>query len=97
MTSEMDRGIGRVLAALDAEGLRDDTLVLFMSDNGGAEALGARNGELRGGKGETFEGGIRVPAVLRWPGEIGAASVYEHVISAEDLLPTLATAAGLSP
>lgn len=97
MTSEMDRGIGRILAALEAEGLSDDTLVLFMSDNGGAESLGARNGELRGGKGDTWEGGIRVPAVLWWSGEIEAGSAYEHMISAEDLLPTLATAAGLSP
>lgn len=97
MTTEMDRGIERVLAALDEEGLSDETLVLFMSDNGGALSLGASNGTFRGGKGETWEGGIRVPAVLWWPGRLEAGAAYERPISVEDLLPTLTAAVGLAP
>ena len=65
----MDQSIGRVLDTLDAEGLTDNTIVLFFSDNGGAVYAigGADNAPLRGGKGDTFEGGIRVVATMRWP------------------------------
>ncbi|MGI9205348.1 MAG: arylsulfatase B [Woeseiaceae bacterium] len=92
MVSEMDRGIGRVLSTLDAEGLDDNTLVMFMSDNGGSTRLGANNGALRGGKVTTWEGGIRVPAVLRWPGRINAGSKFAEMITVEDILPTLVNA-----
>jgi len=97
MVSEMDRGIGQVIATLDEEGLRDDTLVLFMSDNGGSIALGANNGKLRGGKGSTWEGGIRVPAVLWWPGRLQDGSIHDEMITAEDILPTLLGALGIAP
>lgn len=97
MVSEADVAIGRILDALSAEGLNDNTLVVFMSDNGGAPQLMADNGPLRGGKGSTWEGGIRVPAVMRWPGTLEAGSVYDRVMSVDDLLPTTAAALGLSP
>ena len=97
MVSEMDRGIGQVLATLKDEGLSDETLVLFMSDNGGNEELGANNGKLRGGKGSTWEGGIRVPAVLWWPKRLKAGSIHDEMITVEDILPTLLGALDVSP
>jgi arylsulfatase B len=71
----MDQSIGRVLATLDEEGLAENSIVLFFSDNGGMTTFGvggADNAPLRGGKGETFEGGIRVVSVVRWPGHLEA-------------------------
>ena len=93
----MDQAIGRVLKVLDDEGIADDTIVLFFSDNGGAAYAtgGADNVPLRGGKGETFEGGIRVVAALRWPGKVKAGSRFESVMSVMDVFPTLAGAAGV--
>jgi arylsulfatase A-like enzyme len=93
----LDQAIGRVLDALDREGLAGDTLVLFFSDNGGAAYAtgGADNVPLRGGKGETFEGGIRVVATLRLPGTIEAGSKMTSIMSAMDVFPTLADAAGI--
>jgi arylsulfatase A-like enzyme len=95
----MDQAVGRVLATLDAEGIADETLVLFFSDNGGAAyALGgADNVPLRGGKGETFEGRIRVVAVMRWPGRIPAGTQLESIMSVIDVFPTLAEAAEVAP
>jgi arylsulfatase B len=93
----MDQAIGRVLAKLDEEGIADDTIVLFFSDNGGAAYAtgGADNAPLRGGKGETFEGGIRVVAVMRWPGKIAAGGKFPSTMSVMDVFPTLAEAAGV--
>jgi arylsulfatase B len=93
----MDQAIGMVLDALDNEGVTNDTIVLFFSDNGGAAyALGgADNVPLRGGKGDTFEGGIRVVSVMRWPAKLAAGSVNTSIMSAMDVLPTLASAAGV--
>ena len=95
----MDQAVGRVLATLDEQGVADDTVVLFFSDNGGAAyALGgADNVPLRGGKGDTFEGGIRVVAVMRWPGKIAAGSKVESILSVMDVFPTLAEAADVEP
>lgn len=97
MVTDMDQGIGQVLATLEDEDLSDDTLVLFMSDNGGAKTLGANNGHFRGGKGSTLEGGIRVPAVLWWPERLKAGIPHNEMISVEDILPTLLHALDLSP
>ncbi|MCE2392501.1 MAG: sulfatase-like hydrolase/transferase, partial [Proteobacteria bacterium] len=93
----MDQAIGRVLDALDEQGIADDTLVLFFSDNGGAAYAtgGADNVPLRGGKGEAFEGGIRVVSVMRWPAELEAGGRFESVMSVMDVFPTLAAAAGI--
>jgi arylsulfatase A-like enzyme len=95
----MDQAVGRVLATLDEQGIADDTIVLFFSDNGGAAYAmgGADNGPLRGGKGETFEGGIRVVAAMRWPGKIPAGTKLESIMSVMDVFPTLAEAAGVEP
>ncbi len=95
----MDQAIGRVLDVLDREGIAENTIVLFFSDNGGAAyALGgADNVPLRGGKGETFEGGIRVVSVMRWPARIEAGTKMTQIMSAMDVFPTLAAAVGIEP
>ena len=100
----MDQAIGKVLAALDAEGMRDDTLVMFFCDNGGGGGRGgapprpgAGNYPFRGGKGSVLEGGIHVPAVIRWPAVLKAGTRSSQVVTATDLFPTLAAAAGVEP
>ena len=91
----MDQAIGMVLDTLDEQGVADDTIVLFFSDNGGAAYAtgGADNVPLRGGKGDTFEGGIRVVSVIRWPAKLAPGTVNASIMSAMDVLPTLAAAA----
>ena len=95
----MDQAIGQVLDTLDAEGIADDTLVLFFSDNGGAAYSygGANNAPLRGGKGEAFEGGIRVISLMRWPGRLAAGGKMPHRMTVMDVFPTLMDAAGIEP
>ena len=91
MITAVDDGVGRVLATLDELGLDDNTLVFFLSDNGGPEKKNASdNGELRGGKGDYFEGGIHVPFAMRWPGKVPAGQVYNNSISSLDILATFA-------
>ncbi|MEP5765241.1 MAG: sulfatase-like hydrolase/transferase, partial [Halieaceae bacterium] len=93
----MDQAIGRVLDTLDEQGIADNTIVLFFSDNGGAaySVGGADNVPLRGGKGETFEGGIRVVASMRWPDQLRAGGKLDSIMSVMDVLPTLTAAAGI--
>jgi len=95
MVDALDTAIGRVLATLDEEGMRENTLVLFFSDNGGPINFGARNAPLRNGKGTTFEGGTRVPAIVRWPGHVKAGARLNQRMSALDVFPTLADAVGV--
>lgn len=97
MVDRMDAAVGRVLGALDKEGMSRNTVVLFFSDNGGPIGLGARNTPLRGAKGSAWEGGTRVPAVIRFPGAVPAGKKLAQVTTVMDVLPTLAEAAGLSP
>ncbi|KZX60662.1 arylsulfatase [Halioglobus sp. HI00S01] len=95
----MDQAIGRVLDTLDEKGIADNTIVLFFSDNGGAAYAsgGADNAPLRGGKGETWEGGIRVVSLLRWPAALEGGAKMDQIMSAMDVFPTLAEAAGITP
>ena len=133
MVSELDAEIGRLLAAVDAAGMRDDTIVWFLSDNGGlnrnaspegvqtlvdwlvsvfgrplpiaaleffrhnVEDGGSDNAPLRRGKMSVYEGGVRVPSALRWPGQLVAGTRSTAFVTAQDVLPTLLEAAGLSP
>lgn len=97
MVERMDAAVGKVLEALDQERIGNDTIVLIFSDNGGPTNQGARNTPLRGAKASTFEGGIRVPAVIRWPGRIGAGKVSPQLMTAWDVFPTLAAAAQVPP
>jgi arylsulfatase A-like enzyme len=92
MISHCDAAIGRVLGALDRNGLRDNTIVLFLSDNGGVSKY-FRAG-LRGAKGSAYEGGIRVPFFARWPGRFPAGATVDAMASVMDLFPTLCRAAG---
>mgnify|MGYP000019068242 CR=1 FL=1 len=93
----MDGAVGQVLDTLEREGVARDTLVLFLSDNGGALAQGSDNSPLRGSKGTTYEGGIRVPAAIRFPGRIAPGTRSQQVVAVTDLFPTLVSAIGGSP
>lgn len=98
MTLAMDREIGKVLTALEEQGLADNTLVVFTNDNGGpTDANGANNYPLSGTKANHLEGGIRVPFLMRWPNITRAQQTFEQPISFLDLLPTFYRAAGGSP
>ena len=89
----MDDAIGRVMDALELKGVLGDTLVMFLNDNGGPQSAGW-NAPYRGKKSEYHEGGIRVPAVLRWPDEIPAGSERDALLHVVDLFPTFAGLAG---
>jgi arylsulfatase B len=97
MVESMDQQVGAILKALEEEAIAQDTLVVFFSDNGGPVNLGATNTPLRGAKASVYEGGIRVPAVMRWSGKLKAGSKSTQVMAAWDLFPTLAAAAGIKP
>lgn len=89
MVSAMDDGVGRVLDKLDALNLRKNTLVVFLSDNGGPENVNASNNDmLRGGKGDFFEGGIRVPFAMSWPQRIPSGMVYSKPVISLDIFAT---------
>ncbi len=90
--TRMDEAVGEVLETLRRLGLEERTLVVFCSDNGGSG--GSDNGPLRGTKTTLFEGGIRVPAIARWPGAIPAGSVRDDFLTTLELFPTFLAAAG---
>ncbi|MFA5689997.1 MAG: sulfatase [Kiritimatiellales bacterium] len=92
MVESLDISMGRILARLDELGLRENTLVVFTSDNGGDARTS--NAPLRGVKGMFFEGGIRVPMIARWPGVIKPGSVCETPVINLDFFPTFTAAAG---
>jgi arylsulfatase A-like enzyme len=95
LVEHLDDGIGRVLEALEQSGKLDNTLVIYTSDNGGQMDVGAYNGDLRGQKGDMYEGGIRVPACAMWPGHIPAGLVTDQVGMLMDLFPTVCEVAGV--
>ncbi len=98
MTSAMDDAVGRVLGKLRDSGLEKDTLVFFLSDNGCPVITGAgTNAPLNGQKCTYYEGGIRVPFLVQWPGKIPAGKVYSHPVVSRDILPTFLAAAGVTP
>ena len=95
---ELDAATGRLLVALEAAGVAEDTWVIFTSDNGPWLSTGNASGHalpLRSGKGTVFEGGMRVPCLMRWPGRIPAGSVCSEMASTLDLMPTLAQLVGV--
>ena len=93
MALAMDDGVGEILSTLESEGMSDNTLVVFISDNGGSRA--GDNSPLRGGKTQTFEGGIRVPAVVWMKGRIEGRGATDQYVTMHDWLPTIAAAAGV--
>lgn len=101
LIATLDENVGRVLDHLERRGLTDRTVVIFASDNGGylGEYNGKRvanNAPLRSGKGSLYEGGIRVPWIVRWPGHTPAGRLCDEPVSCVDLAPTLADLAGLT-
>ncbi len=100
MVEAMDLAVGKVLTKLDELGLRDKTIVVFTSDNGGlstSEGWPTSNFPLRGGKGWVYEGGIREPLLVRWPGVVKAGSIVNTPVSSPDFFPTLLEVAGAKP
>ena len=95
MVVRMDDQVGRVLRTLDRLGLTDNTIVVFTSDNGGERFSDVW--PFTGRKSELLEGGIRIPAIARWPGHVRAGSVSDAQIMSMDWLPTLLAAAGIRP
>lgn len=97
MIEEIDNGVGRIMAAIRQQGLDRSTLVFFKSDNGGYNAysyqgksiLVSSNGRFRGGKGQVYEGGHRVPAIAWWPGRIAPGTTTAETAVTMDLVPTL--------
>ncbi|MBI1320148.1 MAG: sulfatase-like hydrolase/transferase [Candidatus Hydrogenedens sp.] len=105
MIQSVDESVGRILEALERTGTADNTLVIFTSDNGGlggyyrteppSENRGVTdNAPLRGGKGTLYEGGVRVPFIVRWPGKVTPGATCDTPIAHIDMLPTLAAAGG---
>ncbi|CAN5902008.1 arylsulfatase [soil metagenome] len=95
MVTNIDDNVGRLLEALEDRGLADNTLVIFLTDNGPQQVR--YNSGLRGRKGSVYEGGIRVPFYLRWPGKLEAGQVVEEHAAHIDVVPTLLAACGVSP
>ncbi len=96
LIEHLDAGIGQVLDTLDRTGLATNTLIIFSSDNGGVLANGANNGPWRGGKQHMYEGGLRVPGMVRWPGVINPGSCTERMTLTMDIFATACEAAGVA-
>lgn len=94
MVTQLDDGIGQIIDALENQGILENTIVVFSSDNGGSLSLGSNNGALRGGKGSPWEGGMRVPGLIMWANHITADQVLDQQIATQDWLPTLLDAVG---
>jgi arylsulfatase A-like enzyme len=93
MTWSLDKNIGKLLAKLEEAGIRDNTLIYFLSDNGGAHNNNSKVGPLKGWKGNKFEGGHRVPFVLSWPQKIKGNNKFNGLTSSLDIFPTSLAAA----
>ncbi|MEG0648091.1 MAG: sulfatase-like hydrolase/transferase, partial [Bacteroides sp.] len=96
MVENLDWNVGRLCHALDSLGLSENTLFVFYSDNGGSEPV-TDNFSLRGGKGMPYEGGIKVPLILKYPGKIKPGTVVDDLVTGVDFYPTLLTLAGGIP
>jgi len=90
----LDDNIGRFLDAIESQGLDKETIIIYISDNGGSPLTGANNAPLTGGKYSLWEGGIRVPMCFSWPGQIAADQIVEDYVSATDIFPTIAGIVG---
>ena len=95
LIEHLDEGIGKVLKCLEQTGQKDNTLVVFTSDNGGQIDVGANNGPLRDGKQSVYEGGLKVPGGVVWPGKIQAGSRSNLMVMSMDIFPTLLEAVGI--
>jgi arylsulfatase A-like enzyme len=95
MTSAMDDAVGRVLAKLREAKLEENTLVFYVSDNGGPPVNASNNQPLRGNKAQTLEGGIRVPYFVKWPAKLPAGKTYDRPVIQLDIAATALAAAGV--
>jgi arylsulfatase A-like enzyme len=95
MVSAVDDGVGRVMDTLRKHGIEEDTIVVFLSDNGGAKNNASINKPLRGKKGDLWEGGIRVPFAMQWKGTIPAGIDYPHPVISLDIMATITDFAGV--
>lgn len=95
LIEHMDAGIGQVMAQLEESGVAEKTLVIFTSDNGGQSNVGANNGLLRDGKQSMYEGGLKVPACVVWPGKIKPGTRSTRMALTMDLFPTVCAAIGV--
>ena len=93
MVESVDDAVGTILDTLKTQGLEENTLVIFTSDNGGLKGP-TDNTPLRSGKGYAYEGGVRVPLIVRWPGEVAAGTVSHEPVTSVDYWPTIAEATG---
>jgi len=96
MVTCMDRGIGKILKALKELKIDKNTVVIFQSDNGAAEDKGGSNGQLRGYKVQEWEGGVRTPAIIKWPAGFKGGWVSDQVMGYVDLMPTICEIAGVT-
>lgn len=94
MIETLDKSTGEIMEAVETLGLKENTVFLFFSDNGGKESYASQT-PLRKGKGWLYEGGIRVPLLIRWPGMIQPGRIFEEMVCSIDLLPSFAEIAGL--
>ena len=94
MVSAMDEAIGRIIEALEKKQMRETTLIVFTSDNGGNAQFGGNNHPLRGGKNSLYEGGLRVPCLVAWPGRVKSGAIVQAPLHMIDWYPTLLTLAG---
>ena len=93
MLTELDESIGQIVDKLIQKQLEDNTIIIFLSDNGGpTKELTSSNAPLRGGKGNLYEGGIRVPFAIQWKNKLSPGQVFSHTVSTLDILPTLLAA-----
>ncbi len=97
MLAHLDAGVGRVVQTLKTEGLWDNTLLFFLTDNGGAKAMHADNAPLRGCKQQNYEGGIRTPFIVSWPAQVKGGRFCDTPVISLDLLPTALAVVGLEP
>jgi arylsulfatase A-like enzyme len=98
MLANLDDSVGEVLATVRREGLEDNTVIFFLSDNGGpTRELTSSNRPLRGGKGQMYEGGLRIPFLVQWKGVLRAGQVYPELTASVDIFATAAHLAGAAP
>lgn len=96
MVYAVDRGVGELVKALKETNQYQNTLIVFLSDNGGRTDKGANNFPLKGVKGDTYEGGFRVPMFFHWPNHVPSGKHFEHPVSALDFYPTIASLANVT-
>ena len=94
MLRSLDRGVGKIIDTLKSEGVYDNTLLFFLTDNGGSKVMRANNAPLRGYKQNDYEGGVRVPFIVSWPARLKGGGRCDAPVMSIDILPTALAAAG---